>query len=310
MLTSSAVLVVLFAVSSCNSNPTQTVTETPTSGNIKMSIDESFQQLFDTELYTFLSFYKNAQIKPAYKPELDVIEDFMNDSVRNIVTARKLTQEQEDYLKSQQIVCRTTVIASDGIALIVNPQNPDTVISYQTVKDIFAGKTNNWKNVNGKSSIGGIKVVFDNKKSANVRYLMEKFQLKDLPSNCFAANSNAEVINYVKNHKDALGVISVNWISDKDDSLSISFLKEIKVMAIGSEFDPNPSDYYRPYAAYIKKEYYPLRREVYMISRETFTGLGSGFIQFVAGEKGQRIVLKSGMVPSTMPTRVMQIKSE
>ena len=46
-----------------------------------------------------------------------------------------------------------------------------------------------------------------------------------------------------------------------------------------------------------------------MINRETFAGLGSGFISFVAGEKGQRIILKSGIVPAAMPIRLIQIKN-
>ena len=52
-----------------------------------------------------------------------------------------------------------------------------------------------------------------------------------------------------------------------------------------------------------------LVREVYLTSRETFTGLGSGFIQWATAEQGQRIVLKSGLVPATMPIRLVQIKN-
>jgi phosphate transport system substrate-binding protein len=55
---------------------------------------------------------------------------------------------------------------------------------------------------------------------------------------------------------------------------------------------------------------YPFVREVYMNSRESFTGLGSGFVSFVSGEKGQRIILKSGLVPATMPIRIIQVKNE
>jgi phosphate transport system substrate-binding protein len=47
-----------------------------------------------------------------------------------------------------------------------------------------------------------------------------------------------------------------------------------------------------------------------MNSRESFTGLGSGFVSFVSGEKGQRIILKSGLVPATMPIRIIQVKNE
>ncbi len=67
--------------------------------------------------------------------------------------------------------------------------------------------------------------------------------------------------------------------------------------------------YYRPAQGSIYDKSYPFVREVYMISRETITGLGSGFIQWATAEQGQRIVLKSGLVPATMPIRLVQIKN-
>jgi len=45
-----------------------------------------------------------------------------------------------------------------------------------------------------------------------------------------------------------------------------------------------------------------------VINREYFSGLGTGFAQFIAGEKGQRIFLKSGLVPAQMPIRLVEVK--
>jgi phosphate transport system substrate-binding protein len=67
--------------------------------------------------------------------------------------------------------------------------------------------------------------------------------------------------------------------------------------------------YYRPDQGWIYDKSYPFVREVYMITRETFKGLGAGFIQWATAEQGQRIVLKSGLVPATMPIRLVQIKN-
>jgi phosphate transport system substrate-binding protein len=52
-----------------------------------------------------------------------------------------------------------------------------------------------------------------------------------------------------------------------------------------------------------------LYRTVYIISREARAGLGSGFTAFVAGDKGQRIILKSGLVPATAPIRIVEINN-
>ncbi len=79
----------LLTMLSCTGGKTG-MNETPTRGNIKISVDESFEPLIDTEVYTFTHLYKNAKITPEYKPEPDVINDFMNDSVKVIVTSKKL----------------------------------------------------------------------------------------------------------------------------------------------------------------------------------------------------------------------------
>ncbi|NTW34497.1 MAG: phosphate ABC transporter substrate-binding protein, PhoT family, partial [Bacteroidetes bacterium] len=147
-------------------------------------------------------------------------------------------------------------------------------------------------------------------KSCNTRFIREKFELKkDFPDNCFAVKSNSQVISFVEQNKNAIGIISVNWISDKNDSISHEFLKKIKVVSIGDEANTDGTgSFYKPYQGNIADGSYPLIRNVYIINRETFSGLGSGFAAFVAGEKGQRILLKSGLVPATMPIRLVQIK--
>jgi len=301
-----SVLILLFA--SCR-NPmgVQPLDETPTRGKIKISIDESFQLLYDAQLFTFESLYVNAKITPVYKPEVDVVADLMNDSVRTVVVSRDLTKAEKDYLIAQKFYPRTTKVAHDALALIVNKSNPDTLILDFQFADIFKGKISSWKQLNPKSADMPVNVVFDNNKSGNVRYFREKFNLTDkFPANCFAVNTNAEVINYVKNNRSALGIISVNWISDTQDSVSEKFLQDVRVVEVGTD----PLNYCKPYQGYIADGSYPFCRDVYMISRETFSGLGTGFASFVAGDQGQRIVLKSGLVPATMPIRLIEIKKD
>ena len=53
------------------------------------------------------------------------------------------------------------------------------LLKYNTIKDIFLGKIKNWKEINPKSELGDIRVIFDNKKSGNIRYFKEQFDIKD-----------------------------------------------------------------------------------------------------------------------------------
>lgn len=295
---------------SCNQMGKVATDETPTRGKIKIGVDDSYKLLIDTQVYTFGSLYTGADITPLYKSELDVLDDFMKDSVRLMVTSRTLSKDEVAYLTGKQLVARTTKIAYDAIALIINNDNPDSLMKYNTVADIFKGKTDSWKKIYPKSKLDKIKVVFDNVKSSNVRFIVEKLQLpKTFPSYCAAVNTNEEVVNYVEKHPNAIGLISVNWISDRQDSVSHSFLKKVRVLAISNEIEPDGPNYYRPYQGFVADKSYPFIRDVYVTCRESFSGLGSGFASFLAGEKGQRIILKAGMVPAVMPVRLVQIKS-
>jgi phosphate transport system substrate-binding protein len=275
-----------------------------------MSVDESFQPIIDTQVYTFTSLYDRAQIKAEYKPEFDVVNDFMNDSVKLIVTSRKLSDSQLQYLRENLIIGRTITFAYDALALITNKENLDTLITYNNIKDIIKGQLKNWKEIDPKSKHGKISVIFDSNKSGNIRYFKELFDISDsLGSNFYAVNSNAEVIDFVSRNPDAMGIISVNWISDKDDPVSRNFTKKINVLAISQQFI-NDGSYYRPAPGSIANRTYPFVREVYLISRETYKGLGSGFIQWVTSQQGQTMVLKSGLVPATIPVRLVQLKTE
>jgi phosphate transport system substrate-binding protein len=305
------ILLLTVAVSGCQSGKTPVTNETTTRGDIKIGVDDAYQLLADTEIATFQSLYKYSKINPIYATEDSILKLFMADSVRLMITSRKLTQNEEAYLKENLIIPRTTQVAWDALAFIVNKSNPDSGLKYNQIRDLFLGKIATWKDLDSKSKQGKLKVVFDNQGSSNVRFVMKKFGITgSLPDFCYSANTNNQVIDYVEAHPEAIGIISVNWISDSDDSITHAFLKRVKVIGISAEFDPEGDDYIKPHPAFIADKSYPFIREVYTISRETFSGLGRGFIQFVANDQGQRIVLKMGMVPATMPIRLIQIRKE
>lgn len=297
------------AMTSCGGGTQQKNTDTPTAGRIKVGVDDSYRLLIEAELYTFEAMYKYATIDTVFKTEADVINDFMNDSLPLIIVNRKLSDAQVAFLRERQYIPKTTKIAIDAVALIVNNENPDTSLYYQTVKDIFQGKITSWSQIDEKSKLKELVVVFDNFKSGNPRYFREKFEIDSFPRTCVAARNNEEVITYVEKNKNAIGVVSVNWISDPADTVSHNFLKRFKVVGIALAGDNDPGTrFYRPFPGYIAEGSYPFTRDVYCINRQSYTGLAHGFSSFIAGEKGQFIVLHSGLVPAAMPVRLVEIK--
>jgi phosphate transport system substrate-binding protein len=304
------VLSAFFFLITCKNKGPYVMPDSPTSGNIRIVADEALQPIVQAEVSAFTSLYRNAQIIPSFKPEKELISDFLNDSIDIVVTPWAPSEEIKKVLLNSQVVTKTVLVAYDALALVLNTKNQDSLLTYDDVKNIFTGKIHEWKQINPKSDKGEIKVIFDNDKSANIRYFREKFSLPEkLPANFFAVKSNPEVINYISQTPGALGILSVNWISDSDDSASDSLSEKIRVAAVSAEFlDKN--SFYKPLQGSIYDKSYPFVRETNIVSREASYGLGSGFIAWVSGEQGQRIILKSGLVPATMPVRLVRVNKK
>ena len=293
----------LLTLVSCSQKKDTGQIDNATSGEITISVDESIFPLLDGEIEVFQSIYKQAKINVKYKPEAEAIQDLLEDSVRMAVVYRELTSDEKELLKNKKIVPHTTKIAYDAIAVIMNKENTNDTLSQMQLAKIIRGETTKWEELDKTSMHGDIQVVLDNKNSSISRYIKEKYiGNQKFSDNIFALYDTPEIINHVKNNPAVIGLMGVSWISDKDDTISNSFLNDITVAAIS---DSSGNNYYQPYQAYIAQKIYPLCREIIIISREARAGLGTGFTAFVAGDKGQRIVLKSGLVPATMPLRIV-----
>lgn len=278
------------------------ILDTPTSGTINIAVDESLRPLFDAEISTFEALYRRANLNEFYYPEAEAVDALMNDSVRLAVVTRKFTKEEKEYFKKIKITPTELDVAISAVALIVHRDNSDTLISMDQLQALLRGKIDSWDDLGSKNN-AGIEIVFDNPNSGLIRHLKDSVAKVDkLPGNTFAVENNEAVINHVSQNRNALGLIGLEWISDKDDSTSNSFLERIRVMAVAGD-----STHFKPYQAYLALKYYPLARRITILSREARSGLGNGFMAFVASERGQRIVLKAGLVPVTMPLRVVQV---
>ena len=277
-------------------------TDSASSGKVKIYVEESYKPLFKTSIYTYESQYPNTHIEPIYCSEQDVIDAFIANKTKTIFMTRDFTKSEKVNLRKSLVEVRSEILAKDAVAFIVHPSNVDTNLTVEQIKRIFTGKDLMWPTSKSK-----INVVFDNPNSANFRFMSELTHSSKVPDNVFAVKSNEEVINYVKNHPNAIGVIGVNWISDEDDANVLDFLNGINVIALS---DDDSGYFYKPYQAYIYDKSYPLTRELWVINKGARTGLNSGFVNFLEGEKGQLIVKKSSLVPFTAPVRLIEIKTE
>ena len=211
--------------SSCGGKKEVKNENTTTSGYIKIAVDQTMQKVIQNEIDVFEGLYP-AKIEPIYTTETEAIELLKKDSVRLIVTARKLTEGEMIFFEEKKFQPKNVRIAIDGIALIIHPQNPDSIINVENVKKILTGEYTQWKEIFPGSKLGKIQVVFDNTKSSTVRYAIDSIcRDKPISQNLSALELNEEVVDYVSKSPAALGFIGVNLISDDADTTAIDFTK-------------------------------------------------------------------------------------
>ena len=285
----SFIFLLLIGLSACNQTKKS---EGIISGQTSILVDESVFTIVDDEAEIFANNYKQASINFIYLPEQKLIKLFLTDSVKTAIMARDLTSNEKKHFLDQKIIIRTNRFAIDGIALIVNKALQDSTITVQQLKAALTGnygKDKSW--------------VFDNPQSSTLAYLMQLTGQKSFAKNVYALQSNKDVIKYVGAHPNAVGIVSLSWLVRPTDDI-LSALDNVKVMAIGKD----KTKFKKPTQSSLKTGEYPLTRNLYIINCQGSAGLGTGFASFLAGELGQRIILKSGLAPDSLPSRQLNFK--
>jgi phosphate transport system substrate-binding protein len=296
---------------SCAREKKDKFTDTLTAGVIPVAVDETFAPIIQDGIAVFESVYPKAGIVPIFTTEGNAIDLLLKDSVRMAITTRPLSEKETNYLHSLKFQPRSYRLASDGIALITNKANKDTLITVDQFRQILLGKVTNWNQIYPTSTLGKIVTVFDNPNSSTVRYAIDSVcGGQQISGNLNAQNSNAEVLDFVAKTPQAIGIIGVNWLSNKVDSTNLSFKDVVKVMSVSNEKVATIEGSYKPFQAYMFYGYYPLTRNVFIIINDPRTSLPTGFTSFLTSDRGQRIILKSGLVPATQPLRVVTVKDE
>ena len=303
--------VILVLVSACQNKPKDGLTDTYTSGVIAIAADESFQPIVQEEVDVFEGVFPLAGIVPRYVTEVEAVNLLLKDSLRLAITSRRLTPEEMNSFNSRKFFPQEIKIATDGLALITNKDNPDTLITVNDIRDILTGKATQWREIYPASQLKDIRLVFDNKNSSTVRFAVDSIcKGAPLADQIKALKTNREVIDFVSKTPDAIGIIGVNWLSDRNDSTGLSFSKEVRVMSVSAADKVTPENSFKPYQAYLFYGDYPLTRSIYALLNDPRSALPWGFASFLASDRGQRIILKSGLVPATQPVRVVNVKDE
>lgn len=262
-------------------------------------IDESCAPIVDEEAYIFKAAYPEAKPRLLYKTENEVLKLLLNDSIQFAIMTRNLTPDEAKIMEAHTLPADVNKFAVDAIALIVNKASGDTTITVTELKKILRGESKTDKNV-----------VFDNPNSSLVRYLKDLAGTKELTAkNVYALKSNKDVIRYVSGHPGAIGITGFAWLNDPDKDYADAVAK-VKLMGVKDDMRKDDIGFTKPSQETLSLKQYPLTRSLYIINCTGRQGLGSGFASFLLSDRGQRIILKSGLLPEIMPGREINIVKE
>ena len=281
--------------------------ETTTQGEIDLGVDVTMAPVMKQLVDGFLRDHKEATIRSTVSSEGDLMDKLLADSLRMILIGRLPTPSEVATIKKDKIRATSTLIARDAVAVIMHPDNPMDSLTMEQLGKLLSGEAKTWRDIGGDND-QEVALIFDDPRSGTIRLLQDKLMKpkQALPSNSYLAEGQDGVVDYVKAARNAIGFIGYCWVSDRDEPKVKEILSEVKLARMAAaDTSDIPGYFVRPYQNEITLGRYPLSRPVYAVSREHFVGLGTGFVVYSAGELGQRIILKAGLVPAFMPPRMV-----
>ena len=287
---SGLLLVLVLFVFACQDKNKETIIK----GKASFFVDESIFPIVEDQQAVFETEY-DAKLKLITKSENEIINSLMNDTVKIAVLPRKLSNDELKAFVAKKINPKMTHFATDAVVFIRNKKSNDTLIALDDVINFMKG-----------NSVNGIKgLVFDNPNSSSVRLISELSGIKVTPQkNIYSFNTNNEVIKYVAENDGMIGVVGINWLTQAP----LDMQNNVDAVSVLSVKNINKQDYIYPSQDNLAQGKYPLARDLYIINCQGYSGLGMGFASFLGGERGQRIVLKSGLLPVRMPSRKIVIR--
>ncbi len=170
-----------------------------------------------------------------------------------------------------------TVVAQDGIALVVHPGNPIQNLTLDQIRDVFNGKLVNWNELGGTDH--AITVVSREAGSGTRSSFEQIVGGIQLTHNAIIQDSNGTIRETVANDPYALGYLSHGLVDPS----------KIKALQVdGAECTPDE----------IKAKRYPLVRPIYLLTRDEPQGVARTFIDYILSTEGQAMILKDGLLPA------------
>ena len=182
----------------------------------------------------------------------------------------------KDAEKEQGLV--GTVLAYDGIAVIVNPENNVEDMTIEQIAAIYKGEITNWSEVGGTDA--EIVLIGREAGSGTRGGFEEIVGVEDLCQYRQELTSTGDVITAVSQNPGAIGYASLASVKDT--------VKAIKVGGVA------------PSEETVKDETYAIQRPFVLVTKEgtALTETAQAFFDFITSEAAREVISAAGVVPA------------
>ena len=285
---------------SCNDQPATSTTR----GSGKVECDESLFPTMKFQAEDFHNTYPDGTISIRSVEAREAVVDFVNDSIRVIVLGRPLNADEKEYLKKANIEVEGYKVALDAVAVILNRQQADSMLTIGEVDSIFSGVQTRWA-TRKKALIDAY--VGDVNSSTDEVFREMILHGRRFGPTVTRVKSSGDLIEAVKKGPNAIGLVGLSWLHGHE--------QEVRVCRLGGgKYQPDstevPGQFFSPAQAHVLRKYYPISRDVYMYTREPRRDVTYGFIAYVKDRKGQQNFINDGLVPGAQPVRIVETTSQ
>src|SRR6476620_7760390 len=193
------------------------------------------------------------------------------------MSSRRAKSSEVGAAAAKGINMKPTVVAYDGIAVIVNANNPVKSLTKKQVEQIFAGDVTDWSAVGGSG--GKISVYTRNTSSGTYSDFKElAMKKRDYAGGSQKMAGNEQIAAEVGKNPNGVGYVGM------------AYLKAGGTKAM-------PIDGALPSTKSVQAHSYPYWRPTFYYTNGDPSGLAKDFVDFTVGSGGQRIVAQVGFVP-------------
>lgn len=228
------------------------------------------------------------------------IDALIQEQVDAAAASRELSQQEIANL-ARTAPYEQQLLAFDGVALVVNSENPVNKLTLSQASDIFSGKITNWSEIGGPDL--PVKIISRDKKSGTYRFILEYVVRQhdagdaayadNMPNNyaeknTYFVNNNEELVEQITDNRGAIGYMGMGSVVTEGDG-------DVKKLAYARTSD---EEFVVPTVKSVFNRRYKLSRGLYLFYY-TRNQKASKFIEYCLSDRGQNRIEAAGYLKGT-----------